>query len=346
MLPHSHPVVLLASADQRLTAELERLLPALHLSLTTVADSRHLASALEAATQSLAEGTQGLLLLDGRLPEVANCRLLAQFSEPAIRRGWALALIATEVSDEWIERLREGIIDDIVPREADAPAWKTHLSLIQRGHTLFRELEELREASLQKVQRDTLTGALNRDTLLTILFRETDRIQRQQGSLALIGVDLDNLRRHNQEHGREAGDQLLRETVRRISRILRTYDALGRISSDEFLLVLPGCSTVNAVMLAERLRNEVFGEPFWVRRAPSHNAPAAAKGEVAEVRLSASYGIVLSHGRSPVVVMREVELLLQEASRHQDGVILRPGERALDQSPQLFPEIETLAFGS
>ena len=363
MLPHSHPVVLLVSADQRLTGELEHLLPALHLSLTIVADSRHIAAALEAATQSLAEGTQGLLLLDGRLPEVANCRLLAHVSEPAIRRNWALALVASEVSDDWIARLREGIIDDIVPRDSDRPTWKTHLSLIQRGHTLFRELEELREASLQReanpetVQCDPLTGALNRDTLLTTLFRETDRIQRQQGSLSLIGIDLDGLHRFNDEHGREAGDQLLRETARRVSRLLRTYDAFGRIGNDEFLLILPGCSTVNAVMLAERLRNEVFGEPFWVRRAANRSLnPTATKGEVVQIHLSASYAIALSHGRSPVVVIREVEQLLLQASRHQGGVILRSGEWRQNPrnqnhqnedsgngTPQLFPETETLA---
>jgi len=346
ILAHSHPAVLLASADPRLTAELERLLPAMQLSLTSVSDSRHLPAALEAAGQSLTAGTQGLLLLDGRLPEVANCRLLAAVSEPSIRRNWAVALIASEVSDEWIARLREGIIDDIVPREADPPAWRTHLSLIQRGHTLFRELEELREASLLEVKRDTLTGTLNRDTLLTVLFRETDRIQRQQGSLALIGIDLDGLRAVNHEHGRDAGDQILREAARRISRLLRTYDVLGRIGSDEFLLILPGCSIVNAVMLAERLRSEVFGEPYWVRRSPAHNPyTATEKGEIVELRLTASYGIVLSHGRSPVVVMREIEQLLRQASQLDGDVILRPGERLSKrgETPQLFPEAETVA---
>jgi GGDEF domain-containing protein len=68
---------------------------------------------------------------------------------------------------------------------------------------------------------------------------------------------------------------------------------------DEFLLVLPGCSAVNAVLLAERMRVDVFCTPFRVG------------SDV--VRLSACFGIASSQGRSPVVVLREAEQALQWA---------------------------------
>jgi GGDEF domain-containing protein len=68
---------------------------------------------------------------------------------------------------------------------------------------------------------------------------------------------------------------------------------------DEFLIALPGCSTANAVLLAERLRLEVFSQPFHVG------------GE--SIRLSACFGIASSQGRAPVVVLREAEQALQWA---------------------------------
>jgi GGDEF domain-containing protein len=68
---------------------------------------------------------------------------------------------------------------------------------------------------------------------------------------------------------------------------------------DEFLVVLPGCSTANAVMLAERLRMDVFSSPFRVG------------GE--SIRLSACFGLASSRGRSPVVVLREAEEALERA---------------------------------
>ena len=68
---------------------------------------------------------------------------------------------------------------------------------------------------------------------------------------------------------------------------------------DEFLVVLPGCSMNNAVMLAERLRMDVFSSPFHVG------------GE--SIRLSACFGLATSIGRSPVVVLREAEQALERA---------------------------------
>ena len=53
------------------------------------------------------------------------------------------------------------------------------------------------------------------------------------------------------------------------------------------------------MMLAERLRIEVFSAPFHVA------------GET--IRLSACFGIAFSHGRSPVVVLREAEKALEWA---------------------------------
>jgi two-component system, cell cycle response regulator len=62
------------------------------------------------------------------------------------------------------------------------------------------------------------------------------------------------------------------------------------------LIVLPGCGTHNALMLAERLRMDVFGTPFRL----GHEA----------IRLSACFGLASSLGRSPVVVLREAEQAL------------------------------------
>ena len=63
--------------------------------------------------------------------------------------------------------------------------------------------------------------------------------------------------------------------------------------------MLPGCSSVNAIMLAERMRMDVFCSPFHVG------------GD--SIRLSACFGVATSQGRSPVVVLREAEQALQWA---------------------------------
>lgn len=150
-------------------------------------------------------------------------------------------------------------------------------------------------------QRDPLTRAYNRSTLLSILFRETDRVQRMKTPLSLLLLDIDDFGHWNSRLGAEACDSLLCQVVERIEHLLRSYDLFGRAGKDEFLAILPGCGTVDATLLAERLRAETFSTPFHVA------------GE--SIRLSACFGIASSEGRSPVVVLREAEQALDRARR-------------------------------
>jgi diguanylate cyclase (GGDEF)-like protein len=168
-----------------------------------------------------------------------------------------------------------------------------------RNNQRSRELELLREASALHAQTDRLTGVYNRETLLSMLFRETDRVQRMKSPLCMILFDIDDFGHWNLRLGPDACDQLLCLIVARTARLLRSYDLLGRAGKDEFLMALPGCTTTNAVMMAERLRMDAFSAPFHI------NGDA--------IRLSACFGIATSLGRSPVVVLREAEQALQMA---------------------------------
>jgi diguanylate cyclase (GGDEF)-like protein len=124
------------------------------------------------------------------------------------------------------------------------------------------------------------------------------------------------------ELGEASCEELLREIAVRTARMLRSYDVLGRVGRDEFLIALPGCSTLNGVMLAERMRMEVFGEPF----------PAFDRQKMATlVRLSGSFAIAASRGRSPVVVLREAEATLAKAKEIGPDTIRVAGETAFQR---------------
>jgi diguanylate cyclase (GGDEF)-like protein len=117
--------------------------------------------------------------------------------------------------------------------------------------------------------------------------------------MSLILFDIDDFGHWNSRLGADICDELLCQVVARTNRLLRSYDLLGRPGKDEFLIVLPGCVPANAILMAERLRGDVFSLPFHVA------------GE--SMRLSACFGIAASNGRSPVVVLREAEQALIEA---------------------------------
>jgi diguanylate cyclase (GGDEF)-like protein len=325
-LMHSRPaLVLLGSSDVQLTQRLRGIFEPQALRVKVIVDGDELASAVDTLQAT------GLVLLDVRLSGAD--RLLARVNDTGVRRRCPVALIASKPTGEWLTRLREGAIDDIVPMTADAESWDAHLNTMRHGHQLHCELEHLNETALLTHQHDRVTGVLNRAAMMSVLFRETDRVQRLRGVLCVVVFDLDDFAQWNAELGRNSCDQLLREVTKRTGRILRTYDFMGRLGNDQFLLALPGCSTVNAVLLVERMRMEVFDEPFLLN---------SDHGEVMQVKLTACFGITSSRGRSPVVVLRESDHALTEAKLFGPGSIRCSSDspltaEALLSAAKLFP---------
>ncbi|MGD0294610.1 MAG: GGDEF domain-containing protein [Terracidiphilus sp.] len=300
MLANSTPVYLLASPDPALLAELEPLLATdgARVEIFLTAETALLAlTAAHAPTLALID-----VNLPGMEPSMSMGQLLASARAEAAGRRYPIVLISDTVTQEWIDRLAEGVIDDLVPRSAEPAFLRLRLQAVLREHRRWRELEMLREAAALNAQTDHLTGVYNRETMLSMMFRETDRVQRMKSSLCMILFDIDDFGHWNTRLGSETCDELLCQVVARTARLLRSYDLLGRTGKDEFMIALPGCSSVNAVMMAERLRMDVFSSPFRV------NGDA--------VRISACFGIAASLGRSPVVVLRDAEqaLLVAKAS--------------------------------
>ena len=293
MSGHSVPTYLLASAEPALLASIEPVLAAGGARVAVHLSAEPTLAALTAAHPP------ELAVLDVNLPGMEMDRLLAAARAEAAGRNFPIVLLSDTVSQAWIDRLAEGILDDLVPRASEPGFLRVRLESVLRTHRRVRELEELREAAMLSTQTDHLTGVYNRETILSMLFRETDRVQRMKSSLCVILFDIDDFGHWNSRLGSADCDGLLRQTVARAGRLLRSYDLLGRAGKDEFLIGLPGCTTVNAQMLVERLRSEVFSTPFRVA------------GEA--IRLSACFGIATSLGRSPLVVLREAEQALQTA---------------------------------
>jgi diguanylate cyclase (GGDEF)-like protein len=292
LLLHHQSTYLLASPEPALLAAMEPVLAALGARAEIVLSA-------EAALASMtAAKPPSLAILDENLPGMKVGQLLAAVHAAS---EWRLpiVLISDNVTREWIDRLQEGAIDEILARQAQPEWWQLRLENVLHAHSLRRELDSLREAALANAQTDRLTGVYNREKILSMLFRETDRVQRMNGSLCVLLFDIDDFGHWNSRLGSDACDELLCKVVSRTTQLLRTYDLLGRPGMDEFLVALPGCSAENAVMLAERLRMDVFATPFHVA------------GEA--IRLSACFGIATSNGRSPVVVLRDAEMALESA---------------------------------
>jgi diguanylate cyclase (GGDEF)-like protein len=109
---------------------------------------------------------------------------------------------------------------------------------------------------------DGLTQIHNRHYWQQRLQEEIKRVERHGGDLSLILFDLDHFKSVNDEHGHLAGDEVLRMTAARVSGLLRSSDIFGRYGGEEFAVILPHTNVDAAVIVAERIRQEIRGEPI------------------------------------------------------------------------------------
>src|SRR5579872_5779450 len=241
---------------------------------------------------SIAENLPTLLLMDAELPEGDIERMFSSARGPRTCLC-RVVLMSDTVTDTWSKRLADGTIDDLIPRTPTNPRWRASLDSVLRAPEHQGEPVRWQDGAMFYEQRDPLTGLFNRSALLAALFRETDRVQRSRDALSVAMFEICDLEDCDARFSSRPCNELLRQIGQRVSDMLRSYDTVGRSGSHEFLLILPGCSAINATLLAERLLADVF------------SVPVNLDGKL--IRLSACFGVASSDGRSPIVVLREAE---------------------------------------
>jgi diguanylate cyclase (GGDEF)-like protein len=104
---------------------------------------------------------------------------------------------------------------------------------------------------------DLLTGALNTRGVLESFERERARAIRHASPLTLAFIDLDGMKRVNDELGHGEGDEMLRTLASSVLSSIRESDVFGRVGGDEFALILPDTDEQDAVKAIQRLRSVV-----------------------------------------------------------------------------------------
>ena len=102
------------------------------------------------------------------------------------------------------------------------------------------------------------------------LVRAVDRARSLGSSLAVLFVDLDRFKRINGVFGLDAGNRVLREAAARVRRCVREDDAVLRVGSDEFAVLLEGIDIPSlTATIAQRIRGE-FERPFEIARREAY----------------------------------------------------------------------------
>ena len=166
------------------------------------------------------------------------------------------------------------------------------------------EVERLAEMAIT----DPLTGLRNHRAFHEDVARELQVVARTGVPLALVLLDVDDLKAVNDAHGHQAGDERLQALARAIRATGRGADLAYRVGGDEFAVILPDTRAWGALDFAQRLReacqaSDHGAEPFTTTAGISEALALRPKDEL----------------------IREADLALIGAKRiHQDVVIYGP----------------------
>jgi diguanylate cyclase (GGDEF)-like protein len=122
---------------------------------------------------------------------------------------------------------------------------------------LRKKLGEARGLLEKMAITDELTGVLNRRHLLARFEEEFQEHRRQKTELGCLLIDLDDLKKVNEAQGHLTGDVVLTEFARMTKSCIRLYDIFGRFGGEEFIILLPITTLVQAMAFAERIRKTV-----------------------------------------------------------------------------------------
>lgn len=122
---------------------------------------------------------------------------------------------------------------------------------------LLKEIRDRNQELYSLSIRDPLTSAYNRRYFLTAYENELERANMNSQELTVLMIDIDHFKQVNDTYGHIFGDAVLTRLVQFLHTKLRSNDLLARYGGEEFVVLLPNTSKENAMIIAERIREDV-----------------------------------------------------------------------------------------
>lgn len=211
-----------------------------------------------------------LAIVDWRMPGVDGpeiCRRLRL--RESLRYTFVLLMTSCTLPSSVVEGLKAGA-DDFVRKPFDPAELEQRLRTGRRIVELQDRLLAAQESLRVQATHDSLTGLWNRAEILRTLDREWDRMRRQRSAIGAMMIDVDFFKQVNDEHGHQAGDDVLREMGRLLPNSVRSYDQVGRVGGEEFLVVLPNATIRNVLAIGERARFRTEQQPISIAGESIH----------------------------------------------------------------------------
>jgi two-component system cell cycle response regulator len=153
----------------------------------------------------------------------------------------------------------------------------SHMAVSLSNARMMRRLEEL-------ATMDGLTGLLNKRAMLEVAEQKIAASKRFGRHLSVLITDIDHFKKVNDTYGHDVGDVIIKGLGDILRRAKRNTDAVARFGGEEFVIICEETDARGAMLLAERVREELQKTTF-------HHGKAAASGGVAGINVTCSVGV-------------------------------------------------------
>jgi diguanylate cyclase (GGDEF)-like protein len=202
-------------------------------------------------------------------------------------------------------------------------AWLARWLALDRGYRDFRTM----------AFQDELTGAWNRRFYDVFMKQNLKRAARQRRAVTVLVFDIDDFKHYNDEFGHDAGDEVLRETVRLLNSVIRAGDRVCRIGGDEFVVIFadpegprePGSNPPETVEeIAGRFQEQICQMKF----------PKLGLDAPGTLSISGGLATYPWDGTDPESLLRRADqLALQSKKSGKNVITLGPGIQRLQPDP-------------
>ena len=159
------------------------------------------------------------------------------------------------------------------------------LNQLQCLWTLY--IRHLQIVANEKNRHDPLTGLFNRNRFVDLAETTVYQHKKWQINLSLMVINIDNFREFNYKYGCDAGDELLRLIAKTLQQYTIKEQHIARIGADEFALILPKLTGIQAKAIAEKIiaENEHYAQQLNLQSNSIHLSIGISDAELSEYSL-------------------------------------------------------------
>jgi len=196
-----------------------------------------------------------LVILDVQMPYYTGFQVLEKIRKIMGERYIPIIFLTVSVKiDDKLKALYGGAVDyltkPVSPEEI--------LARVKNFVEIKERHDKLKEAAVY----DWMTGAMNKGHFIKEAAAELEKAVRNKTPLSFIFMDVDKFKKINDEIGHLAGDAVISEFGRRLKKLTRNIDLLGRFGGDEFMIMLPHKGKKDALTVAKRITEETKSKPI------------------------------------------------------------------------------------